>query len=242
MARRGRIDGTSFRLLAELAEGPGVEWLTENADALERGVLAPLAATLEEATERLRAAGEDLEGGRGTIFRVRKDPRFLRGAPPLHPHCDGVLSPGGRRIGTRGSILVRVDATGGALAAGSFLLGADGLRALRRAMVAREERYLEIAATLERDGAPLRSNDSLVRAPRGFEAAAQGPLGPHLAMKAPLARAPLSRSAWTRGGVVDRLVRFAEVTRALRLFHREALEGVRGAPRPPRSPPAEGER
>jgi len=238
MTTRGRvkrIDGASFRLLAELADGPEAGWLERNADALERDVLAPLAATLEEAGERLRDEGEDLRGGRETIFRVRKDPRFLAGAPPLHPHCSAVLSPGGRRIGSRGSILVRVDADGGMLAAGSFLLGADGLRALRTAMVAREARYLGIAAALEREGAPLGSEESLLRAPRGFEAAAEGPLGPHLAMKAPLARTRLNRTAWRRGEVVERLVRFARATRALRLFHREALQGVPCAPRPPRS-------
>lgn len=233
-----RIDGTSFGLLAELAEGPGADWWEANGDALEHHVLAPLAATLESASESLAEAGEDLRGGRGTLFRVRRDPRFLRGAPPLRPHCDGVLSPGGRRIGSRGSILVRVDAGGGMLAAGSFLLGADGRRALRGAMAAREDRYLAIAAELESAGAPLASEGALVRAPRGFEEAADGPLGPHLRMEEPLARAPLTRAAWRRGDVVDRIACFARATRALRLFHREALDGVPDAPRPPRRRPA----
>ncbi|MEM9379955.1 MAG: DUF2461 family protein [Planctomycetota bacterium] len=233
----GGIPARGFALLRQLAENNEPGWVRANADALDTALRRPFVRYLDDTTRKLSAEGFELEGGAGTVFRMHRDRRFARDPRPLHEHVEAVFSRGGRRIGSRAAIHVRLDRRGGFLAAGSFLQPAAAQRALREAMVARQRIFLRLARDLEREGAPLASESSLARAPRGFEGAAEGPLGPYLRMQEPRAFARLRPAAWRSGDVVDDTVEFALRTRRWGLFQREALGGVPDVvERPPRSP------
>lgn len=230
----------AFDLLQSLELDNTSDWMRANRSGVLEHLRGPFISYLEEATRRLREEGFDLMGGEGTVFRMQRDLRFTRDRRPFHGHIEAVFSHGGQRIGTQASIHVRLDPSGGFLRAGSFLQPTASLLALRAAMVAREERFLEIAAGLERAGCPLGSARSLKRLPRGFEDPGVGDLGVHLRRVDPVAERPLSTQDWTGPGVIEETLDFARAVRPWLLFTREALQplgaldpGGRSAPPQP---------
>ncbi|MEM1450069.1 MAG: DUF2461 family protein [Planctomycetota bacterium] len=232
------IPARGFTLLKQLAEHNEPGWVRENGDRLFAALRDPFVLYLDDTTRRLAVEGIELQGGRGTLFRMHRDRRFARDARPLHEHVEAVFSQNGRRIGSRAAIHVRLDVRGGFLAAGSFLQPSAATRALRESMVARERTFLRLARDLEGASAPLTSESSLARAPRGFQDAAEGRLGPYLRMREPRALMPLDRAAWRTGDVVERTVEFARLTRRWGMFQREALADVPDVvARPPKAPP-----
>ena len=231
------ISHKAFRLLAEIDEGVDREWASAHKRDLDLYLRRPFVRYLEATTERLTAEGHALQGGATTMFRMQRDLRFTPDKRPLHPHVEGVFSESGRRIGARAAIHARLDRSGGFLAAGSFLLSSDAVRALRNSMVARRARVLEIVDRLASASVAIVSDSSLKNAPRGFEDEADGPLGDLLRMRNPVAKIELPKVCWRAGDVVERTVRFADATRPWLLFQKEALRDVPWrTPRPPRSP------
>ncbi|MEM8711954.1 MAG: TIGR02453 family protein, partial [Planctomycetota bacterium] len=230
----------AFRLLASLGERNERAWMEENVEAVGACLREPFLRFLEEATERLAAAGMELRGGAGTLFRMQRDLRFTSNRAPYHEHIEAVLSSDGSRIGTRGSIHVRLVKDGGFLRAGSFLLSPAARRALREAMVARSARFLAIVEDLENAGLGLSSDRALKSMPRGFAGVAADPkLASFLRLVDPYAELRLTKVAWRSERILDETLGFAEATRSWRLFMREALEDVPlelAASRPPRAP------
>lgn len=227
----------AFRLLTELELQNEREWVRAHKGDIDRWLRAPFVRYLETTSARLAEQGDALEGGAETMFRMQRDLRFTRDKRPLDPYVEGVFSEGGRRIGSRASIHVRLDRTGGFLAAGSFLQTSDAVRAVRSSMVARSARILDIERKLAAAGVAIVSNDSLKTAPRGFEGESEGPIGHLLRMKNPVAKLALAKARWRTGDVVEVTARFAETVRPWRLFQKEALRDVPwDTPRPPRTP------
>ena len=231
------ISPRAFRLLAELDGNNERAWVRAHRHDLDRWLRQPFVRYLEATTKRLAAQGHALSGGAATMFRMQRDLRFTRDKRPVHPHVEGVFSEGQRRIGSRAAIHVRLDRSGGFLAAGSFLQPSEAVRALRESMVAREARVLEIVDRLASADVAIVSDKSLKNAPRGFECDGGGALGELLRMRTPTAKFALTRSCWRSGDVVERTALFADVVRPWLLFQKEALRDVPwSTPRPPRRP------
>lgn len=239
MTWNDRVGRRGFELLGGLARERSLAWWHENRDEFDARVVAPFAEVLARAARSV--AGEELSAGRGTVFRVRRDPRFAPEGEALWPWVEGVLAPTPRHIGARGAVAVRLEADGGTLSAGSFLLGGEARRALRRAMIEREAEFLGIVARLEGGSGAARvrveSEKNLERAPRGMAEWADLPIGRFLRMQEPVARIRVPKGAWTSGRAWQRIRDFALATRAWRTFQVQALAEVAEAPaRPPRSP------
>lgn len=243
MTSTQQINRAGFRLLEELRDEASTDWLHEHFQAFEERVRSPFAETLASAARAVQTGGEPLVGGEQNLFRQWRNRRFAPSAPGVHTHVEGVLARPGERIGARGAVAVRLDASGGTLLAGSFLLCARGREALRNHMVAHEPETYEIVLALKRHRIALRSKRTLERAPRRFGAWAGGPLGPLLRMQDPLATARIPKRAWTDGTAAGRIAAFARSTARWRAFTAAALEGVpRGRARfaAPRKQPPEG--
>ncbi len=154
---------------------------------------------------------------------MNRDLRFARAdRRPFHEHIEAVFSPTGQRHATQASLHVRFDPSGGFLRAGSYFQPAPAVRALREAMVAREDRFLRIADSLEEAGCGLTAQRALKGMPRGFADQREGPLAEHLKRIDPVAELGLRREAWRGTGVVDETLAFAERARSWLLFLREA--------------------
>ena len=170
MGRRG------FSLLEELEREADSCWLKEHATDFEECVRQRFAEVLSTAGRALSARGEPLIGGKNTMFRQWRDRRFAPAGGEVRTWVEGVLARAGERIGARGAIAVRLDASGGDLTAGSFLLSAADRRALRMRMVESECDFFRILARLKAARIALTSEQSLECAPRGFASHAKAPL------------------------------------------------------------------
>ncbi|QDV09030.1 hypothetical protein Poly30_45860 [Planctomycetes bacterium Poly30] len=219
----GGMPARAFTLLRSLEENNESGWMREHRPSVIQDLRAPFIDYLEETTRRLREEGFDLRGGEETVFRMQRDLRFTADRRPFHEHVEAVFSKGGARIGTRASIHVRLDRSGGFLRAGSFLQPAASLAALRESMMAREARFLEMASGLEAAGCPLVAERSLKRLPRGFEEAADRPIAAYLRQVDPVAERPMRVEEWRDGSVIEETLNFAQAVRPWLLFIEEAL-------------------
>lgn len=210
-------------VLEELARQKSFEWMRAERSRVHRSLRDPFLEFLRAVTQRLGYAGFDLEGNERTLFRLHRDQRFHRDARPFHGHIEAVFAKDSQRIGARASIHVRLDPSGGFLRAGSFLQPPEALRALRDAMVAREERFLDIAGAMEQRGCGLVAKRLLKRAPRGFGDVTNSTLAEYLRMVDPTAEQRMSRDDWATGQAVDKVVQFATVCRPWLLFVQEAF-------------------
>lgn len=228
---------TTFRWLCELELNNSTEWVSANEDALRRYLGEPFAQFLETTSAAFAADGQELQGGRRTMFRMRRDLRFTSDMRPLHCFVRGVWSQDGRKIGCRGAIEARLDHTGGCLTAGSFLQPPEALRALRMGMVAQRDRFLSIVQELAKDGIPLASDGMLKRQPRGFDLTPDDELSAFLRMQTPQVKRRMPKASWLSGKAVNEALHFARRTRPWRLFQTSILATVpERIVRPPRSP------
>jgi uncharacterized protein (TIGR02453 family) len=213
----------AFAVLGELERQSSFDWMRAERARVQVSLRDPFLDFLTAATRRIQQLGFELEGNERTLFRLHRDQRFHRDKRPFHGHIEAVFAKDSQRIGTRASIHVRLDLAGGFLRAGSFLQPPKALRALRESMVAREERFLDIAKTMEQRGCGLVAGRLLKRAPLGFSGVKNPALADYLRMVDPTTERRLSLDDWATGRVVDSLVEFAETSRPWLLFVREAL-------------------
>lgn len=213
----------AFSVLEELREQESFDWMREHRARVNESLRDPFLHFLSAVTRRLKEEGFDLEGNERTLFRLHRDQRFLRDKRPFHGHIEAVFAQESQRVGTRASIHVRLDSTGGFLRAGSFLQPPDALRALRESMVARQDRFLEIARTMEQRGCGLVAPRILKRAPRGFSEVTHPQLLDHLRLVDPTAERRLHLEDWAHGRIVDTTLGFALTCRPWLLFVREAF-------------------
>lgn len=214
----------AFDLLEELAQDNTSDWMRAHRLRVLSDLRSPFIHFLEDTARRLQEDGIQLEGGEATCFRMQRDLRFTADRRPYHEHIEAVFSRGGQRIGTRASIHVRLGREGSFLRAGSFLQPAATLRALRESMVARDERFLELARDMAQHDCGLTSKRVLKRSPRGFENAGTEELMDLLRLVDPVAERLLPLDLWRGEGIVEAVQDFAQATRKWRLFIEEAVD------------------
>ena len=213
----------ALKVLRELREQTTFDWMREHRVRVHGSLRDPFLRFLEATTRRLHGEGFELDGNHRTLFRLHRDRRFTRHERPFHGHIEAVFAKDSQRIGTRASIHVRLDPSGGFLRAGSFLLPPTALRQLRESMVARKDRFLDIARTMEERGCGLVAKRVLKRPPRGFSDVTHPLLADYLRLVDPTTERRLTVKDWTSGGIVGATVDFAQTCRPWLLFVREAL-------------------
>ena len=89
-------------------------------------------------------------------------------------------------------------------------------------MVARESRFLDIAATMEQQGCGLVARRVLKRAPLGFNEVTNSVLAEHLRLVDPTTERRLAPMDWMSDRVVETTIDFARTCRPWLLFVQEA--------------------
>lgn len=199
---------SAFNLLEEIQGNNNREWYLAHKKEWEKELRGPFADILDTASEELQASPLPYSGGSHTMFRQNRDIRFSRDKSPYQTHVSGLLTRSGTKDERNGVIYLQVDAFGGFMAAGFYMLQPKELAPIRDRIIAKPEAFADMTAKLASAGLELSSEYSLTAMPRGYEAHADSPLAEALKLKSFIVRQNLSREDWTGGRIVGRLASF----------------------------------
>jgi uncharacterized protein (TIGR02453 family) len=146
------------------------EWFEANRETYERAVKGPMGDLVEEVAERLRQAKIPIKGDRkSSMFRIHRDVRFSANKDPYKTHAGVVLSRSGDK-NDPGLLYFHLSPEECFFAAGVYAPDPDKLARLRAGAARAPKAFRAMTARLKKAGLNLSAEDSLKRAPRGFEA------------------------------------------------------------------------
>jgi uncharacterized protein (TIGR02453 family) len=146
------------------------EWFEANRETYERAVKGPMGDLVEEVAERLRQAKIPIKGDRkSSMFRIHRDVRFSANKDPYKTHAGVVLSRSGDK-NDPGLLYFHLSPEECFFAAGFYAPDPDKLARLRAGAARAPKAFRAMTARLKKAGLNLSAEDSLKRAPRGFEA------------------------------------------------------------------------
>ena len=199
----------AFEFLDQLRANNDPAWFRPRKAVYETEVLAPLRELIAAVADGLQRAGLPLTGDpKRATFRIYRDVRFSPDKRPYKTHAGAVLTrSGGKR--DPGLLYLHVAPGTSMTAAGFWHPQPDLLTKLRRAIVADPDRFLKMAADLERAGHPVTSDERLSRPPRGFEAAKGTSVADYVCWKNFTVHAPLNDAEMRSPAVVEHILGFA---------------------------------
>ncbi|MEP7454679.1 TIGR02453 family protein [Phyllobacterium sp. SB3] len=149
------------------------EWFLENKDLFEAHLYEPLGDLVDDLIVRFEKAGLPFKGDRKkSQFRIKRDTRFAKDKSPYNRHLSALLSPDGSKWSESGCfyVCVGLEEYRGCYAAVAFWQGKpELLLAMRKAIVAKPEKYRAMVKALAKNGLELGDIERLKRTPRGFE-------------------------------------------------------------------------
>lgn len=149
------------------------EWFLENKDLFEAHLYEPLGDLVDDLIVRFEKAGLPFKGDRKkSQFRIKRDTRFAKDKSPYNRHLSALLSPDGSKWSESGCfyVCVGLEEYRGCYAAVAFWQGKpELLLAMRKAIVAKPEKYRAMVKELAKNGLELGDIERLKRTPRGFE-------------------------------------------------------------------------
>jgi uncharacterized protein (TIGR02453 family) len=199
----------AFAFLNELRDNNDPAWFKPRKALYEAEVLGPLRHLIVAVSEALHRAGLPLVGDpkRG-IFRIYRDVRFSPDKRLYKTHAGAVLTRSGDKRNP-GLLYLHVAPGESMVAAGFWHPEPILLAKLRRAILADDQAFLEMAERFGRAGHPISTDQQLTRPARGFEAAKDTPVAGYVCWKSFTAHAQLSDAEMQSPAVVDRIVGFA---------------------------------
>jgi uncharacterized protein (TIGR02453 family) len=203
------VTHAAFDLLAGLAENNRKDWLDPRHEAFAAELQAPFALTLEAISDRLRGGPASLQGGKGTMFRMKRDVRFSRDKAPYNAHVSGVLTRSGNKDHAGGLVFLHLGVEGGLAAVGFYRLPPAALGPILDAIVADPEAFRAVVDGLASAGLDLSDEGSLTAMPRGYSQHAEAWFAPHLRRTSFIVGALLARADWT-GGAVEQVAALAQ--------------------------------
>jgi uncharacterized protein (TIGR02453 family) len=146
------------------------EWFEANRETYESAVKGPMGDLVEEVAERLGQAKIPIKGDRkSSLFRVHRDVRFSANKDPYKTNSGVVLSRSGNK-NDPGLLYFHLSPEECLFAAGFYQPDPVKLARLRAAAARGPRPFKAMTAKLKKAGLALSAEDSLKRAPRGFEA------------------------------------------------------------------------
>jgi len=209
----------AWRLLGELERHNDRAWFASRKARFESELFEPLRALVADATTELARAKIAIQGDpKRSIFRIYRDVRFGHDKSPYKTHLAAYLSYDGGRE-TPGGIYIHLQPKRSFLAVAFYRIDKPMLQRWRSEMAARPGRFLRIVTAIEKSGlafeGPERSEDPLVRVPRGFEAHAGSAIAPYLRLRSFCADRPLDDDAVGSPNLVEQIVVAARAAKPL---------------------------
>jgi uncharacterized protein (TIGR02453 family) len=213
------------------------EWFEANRETYESAVKGPMGDLVEAAAERLRKAKIPIKGDRkSSLFRVHRDVRFSANKDPYKTHAGVVLSRSGNK-NDPGLLYFHLSPEGCFFAAGFYQPDPVKLARLRVAASRTPKAFKAMTAKLKKAELALLAEDSLKRAPRGFEAIQDPEIAAATRLKSMICLRPVGDEAIASPALPDDFCAFAADALPLLKWGWDALADSRSHP-----PPAEPQR
>jgi uncharacterized protein (TIGR02453 family) len=171
------------------------EWFDANRETYESAVKGPIGDLVEDVAERLAKARIPIKGDRkSSLFRIHRDVRFSANKDPYKTHAGVVLTRSGNK-NDPGLVYFHLSPDECFFAAGFYLPDPDRLARLRNAAARNPKAFKAVTARLKKAGLVLSAEDSLKRAPRGFEAIDDPEVAAAIRLKSMVSLRPVAEAA-----------------------------------------------
>jgi uncharacterized protein (TIGR02453 family) len=185
------------------------EWFEANRETYESAIKGPMGDLAEDVAERLRKAKIPIKGDRkSSLFRIHRDVRFSANKDPYKTNSGVVLTRSGGK-NDPGLLYFHLSPEECFFAAGFYLPESDKLGRLRAAAARNPKAFKAMTAKLKKAGLILSAEDSLKRAPRGFEAIDDPQIAAATRLKSMVCLRPVSEAAIASPALVDEFCAFA---------------------------------
>jgi uncharacterized protein (TIGR02453 family) len=185
------------------------EWFEANRETYESAVKGPMGDLVEEVTERLRQTKIPIKGDRkSSLFRIHRDVRFSANKDPYKTHAGVLLSRSGNKSDPE-LLYFHLSPEECFFAAGFYLPDPIKLARLRAAAARAPRPFKTMAAKLKKAGLALSAEDSLKRAPRGFEAIDDPKIAAATKLKSMICLRPVGEAAIASPALADDFCAFA---------------------------------
>jgi len=185
------------------------EWFEANRETYESAIRGPMGDLVEDVAERLRKAKIPIKGDRkSSLFRIHRDVRFSANKEPYKTHCGAVLTRSGAK-NDAGLLYFHLSPEECFFAAGFHLPQPDQLGRLRAAAARNPKAFKAMTAKLKKAGLSLSAEDSLKRAPRGFEQIEDSEIAAAVRLKSLVCMRPISEATIASPALTDGFCAFA---------------------------------
>ncbi len=206
------------------------EWFEANRETYESAVRGPMGDLVEDVAERLGKAKIPIKGDRkSSLFRIHRDVRFSKSKDPYKTNAGVALTRSGGK-NDPGVLYFHLSPEECFFAAGFYLPDPDRLARLRAAAARAPKPFKAMTAKLKKAELVLSAEDSLKRAPRGFEAIEDPEIAAATRLKSMICLRPVAETAISRPTLVDDFCAFARDTLPLLKWGWDALADSRSHP------------
>jgi uncharacterized protein (TIGR02453 family) len=219
-------DALSF--FADLAMNQDRHWFAAHKATYETQVRRPLESLVESLAIAFAAHDIPLTGSaKASIFRIHRDVRFAKDKSPYKTNAGAVLSRDGTKAG-KGILYIQVGGPEPSfMAAGFYTPDPADLAAIRQAIADGPDRWATTERALGRAGLTLSRGAPLARLPKGFEDFAGSPVADVLKFRNFITSRDIPADRLFKPTLVDDVVAFAEASRPLLDFGRNAIDRAR---------------
>ncbi len=208
------------------------EWFEANRETYESAVKGPMGDLVEDVAERLLQAKIPIKGDRkSSLFRIHRDVRFSASKDPYKTNSGVVLSRSGNK-NDPGLLYFHLSPEACFFAAGFYRPDPDRLARLRAGAARAPKAFKAMTAKLKKARLALSAENSLKRAPRGFEAIQDPEIAAATRLKSMICLRPVGEPAIASPALVDDFCAFAADALPLLKWGWDALADAR-EPRPP---------
>ena len=185
------------------------EWFEANRATYESAIRGPMGNLVEDVVERLGQGKIPIKGDRkSSLFRIHRDVRFSPNKDPYKTHAGAVLTRSGGK-NDPGLLYFHLSPEECFFAAGFYLPDPDKLGRLRAAAARGPKEFKAMTGKLKKAGLRLSTEDSLRRAPRGFEAIDDPEIAAAIRLKSMVCLRPVGEAAIGSPALVDEFCAFA---------------------------------
>ncbi len=194
---------TALPFFKALAFHQSREWFEANRETYESAIRGPMGDLVEDVAARLLKAKIPIKGDRrSSLFRIHRDVRFSRSKDPYKTHCGAVLTRSGGK-NDAGLLYFHLSPEECFFAAGFHQPESDKLARLRAAAARGPKAFKAMTTKLKKAGLSLSVEDSLKRAPRGFEQIVDPEIAAAVRLKSFVCVRPVSESAIASPALTD---------------------------------------
>jgi uncharacterized protein (TIGR02453 family) len=203
------------------------DWFEANRETYERAVKGPLGDLVEDVAACLKQAKIPIRGDRKTsLFRIHRDVRFSKSKDLYKTSAGAALTRSGGK-NDPGVLYFHLSPKECFFAAGFHLPEPDQLGRLRSAAARAPKAFKAMTAKLKKAGLRLSDEDSLKRAPRGFEAIDDPEIAAAIRLKGLICLRPVAEPAIASSRLAEDFCAFARDALPLLTWGWDALADSR---------------